>query len=249
MLEITDHGAIRELCLTRPPANALNGPLVNALTDALKTAGSEAEAVVVSARGRMFCAGLDVPELLRLEREAFTLLWRDFVGLMQTIAQSPVPVVFAMHGHSMAGGLVLALFADYRIMPRGPFKTGLNEVRVGLIAPAPVHEALVRLVGPHPAERMLVGGEVLPSDRAYAVGIIDELVETPEDALPAALAWCERHLALPRHAQSLSREMARADLRAIFTEYSAEENETYVDLWFTESTQSTLKQLVASLGK
>jgi enoyl-CoA hydratase/carnithine racemase len=168
---------------------------------------------------------------------------------MRTIAEMPVPTVFAMQGHAVAGGALLALFGDYRIMPRGPFKTGLNEVQVGLIAPSPVHRALVRLVGPHRAERMLVAGTLLTSEEAHAAGLVDELAETPEDVLPAALAWCEAHLALPRHAMTLSRKMTRADLRAIFANADADENESWIDLWFSESTQATLKKLAASLGK
>lgn len=249
MLETHDHGAIRELRLARPPANALNRALVVALTDALTCAAADADAVVVSASGRMFCAGLDVPELMQLDRPAFTGLWQDFIGLMRAIATSPVPVVFAMQGHAVGGGLVLALFSDYRVMPAGPFKTGLNEVQVGLVAPSPPLHALVRLAGPHRAERMLVAGEVMTADAAHAAGVIDELAATPGDVLPAALAWCDAHLALPRHAMSLSRAMARADLHRIFERYRAQENESYVDLWFEEGTQAALRELVDRLRK
>jgi enoyl-CoA hydratase/carnithine racemase len=249
MLEIQDHGAVREIRLDRPPANALNGELVDALTAALQTAGKEVDAVVISGAGRMFSAGLDVPELLQLDRSRFAVLWDAFTGLMQIIATLPVPVVFAMQGHALAGGALLALFGDYRIMPRGPFKTGLNEVQVGLIAPTPVHQALVRLVGPNRAAQMLVSGEMMDAEKALAIGLVDELAETPADVLPAALAWCELHLALPRHALALSRAMVRADLDAIFEKYSASENDAWVELWFSEATQATLQKLVASLGK
>ena len=249
MLEIQDHGAVREIRLDRPPANALNGELVDALTAALQTAGKEVDAVVISGAGRMFSAGLDVPELLQLDRSRFAVLWDAFTGLMQIVATLPVPVVFAMQGHALAGGALLALFGDYRIMPRGPFKTGLNEVQVGLIAPTPVHQALVRLVGPNRAGQMLVSGEVMDAEKAHAIGLVDELADTPADVLPAALAWCEQHLALPRHALALSRAMVRADLHAIFGNYSASENEAWVELWFSEATQATLQKLVASLGK
>ena len=81
------------------------------------------------------------------------------------------------------------------------------------------------------------------------IGLVDELAETPADVLPAALAWCELHLALPRHALALSRAMVRADLHAIFEKYSASENDAWVELWFSEATQATLQKLVASLGK
>ena len=200
-------------------------------------------------RGGLTPKHVDVPELLQLDRSRFAVLWDAFTGLMQIIATLPVPVVFAMQGHALAGGALLALFGDYRIMPRGPFKTGLNEVQVGLIAPTPVHQALVRLVGQNRAGQMLVGGEVMDAEKAHAIGLVDELADTPADVLPAALAWCEQHLALPRHALALSRAMVRADLHAIFGNYSASENEAWVELWFSEATQATLQKLVASLGK
>ena len=86
-------------------------------------------------------------------------------------------------------------------------------------------------------------------NRLKKLGLVDELADTPADVLPAALAWCEQHLALPRHALALSRAMVRADLHAIFGNYSASENEAWVELWFSEATQATLQKLVASLGK
>ena len=73
MLNITDHGRVRELRIDRPPANALNGELLSTLQSSLDTAAAEADAVVVSGRPGMFSAGLDVPELLGLERAALDL--------------------------------------------------------------------------------------------------------------------------------------------------------------------------------
>src|SRR5436190_22667482 len=127
------HGGVRELRLSRPPVNALNPELITALRDELARAHLEGcEAVVVSgARGR-FSGGLDVPELLRLDRAQMRATWAQFFSLLRDLAFSQVPVVAAMTGHSPAGGTVLALFADYRVLAEGPHLVGLNEVQVGL---------------------------------------------------------------------------------------------------------------------
>ena len=111
MLEITDHGTVREIRLARPPANALSVDLVEKLTQALMTAGKEADAVVVSGLPGMFSAGLDVPQLLQFERSDISRFWQIFLRLLKTIAHMPVPTAFAMTGHAPAGGIVMALLA------------------------------------------------------------------------------------------------------------------------------------------
>ena len=126
MLQTIEHGRIREIRLDRPPVNALNPELVSGLAEALEQAGREAGGVILSGREGMFSAGLDVPELLALDRSAMGEFWGAFAGLLETIARMPVPTVAAITGHSPAGGAVMSLFCDYRVMSRGPWKIGLN---------------------------------------------------------------------------------------------------------------------------
>ena len=253
MIEIVDHQAgpdlVREIRLARPPANAFNPPLVDALDAALAVAEREAQAIVVSGRSGMFSAGLDVPELLALERDALSWFWQSFTRLLKRVAQAPLPVVFAMTGHAPAGGIVLAVFGDYRIMPRGEFKTGMNEVQVGLVVPPPVHLALARLIGTHRAERILVAGEMMNAQRALEIGLVDELQDDPEAVVRRAIDWCSDTLALPRQAMLMTRTMTRADLRRIFENSSEFGVERFVEGWFGESTQATLRALVERLGK
>lgn len=249
MLETVDHGEVREIRLARPPANAFNPPLVQALEDALVDAEAASRAIVISGQPGMFSAGLDVPELLQLEREGLSRFWQSFTRLLKRIAQSPLPVAFAMTGHAPAGGIVLAVFGDYRIMPRGDYKTGMNEVQVGLAVPPPVHQALVRLIGAHRAERILVAGEMMDAQRALEIGLVDELAEDPESVVSRAVDWCEQTLALPRPAMQWTRNMARADLRRIFDNSSEYGVERFVECWFDETTQTTLRDLAKRLGK
>lgn len=249
MLETIDHGKVREIKLARPPANALDEELVNAFTLALAEAGEKAGAVVVSGLPGMFSAGLDVPQLLHFDRTRLSLFWQSFLRMLKTIAHMPVPTVFAMTGHAPAGGIVMALFSDYRIMPRGSFKTGLNEVQVGLMVPPPVHHALVRAVGSHTAERILVSGEMMLAEKALEIGLIDELADDPQTTVAQAIEWCKLRLALPQPAMHQTRKMVRADLHAFFDAGSELGIEHFVNIWFSDSTQTTLGELAARLAK
>lgn len=249
MLNITDHGSVREIQLDRPPVNALNPELVAALTDALKTAASEAAAVVLSGREGMFSAGLDVPTLLDLDENAMSDFWGSFSGLLETVARMPVPTVAAITGHSPAGGAVISLFCDTRIMADGRFKIGLNETQVGLMLPPFIHQALVRLVGDHRAERLIVSGALVEPSQARALGLVDEVAEDPAATVQAALAWCEAHLALPPRAMATNRRTMRTSLTRLFEAHDAADHEAFLSVWFSEETQATLRALVASLKK
>jgi enoyl-CoA hydratase/carnithine racemase len=249
MLEIMDHGEVREIRLARPPANALNPQLVEGLERALAEAENSAQAIVISGLPGMFSAGLDVPELLQLDRDLLSRFWQSFTRLLKRIALSPLPTVFAMTGHAPAGGIVMAVFGDYRIMPRGAFKTGMNEVQVGLVVPPPVQLALVRLIGAHRAERILVAGEIMDAQRALDIGLVDELADDPDAVVRRAVDWCERLLALPRPAMLKTRSMSRSDLQRIFANSSEYGVERFVETWFSESAQTTLRALVERLRK
>lgn len=250
MIEKIQHDqAITELKLSRPPVNALDPELVGVLAEDLRQCVEDgAEAVVVSGQPGMFSAGLDVPTLLQLDRDGMAAFWTDFFGLLETIARCRVPVVAALTGHSPAGGTVLALFADYRVMAKGEFRMGLNEVQVGLVVPPLIHRALARLIGDYPAERHLVAGDMIDSAAAVHVGLVDEVAD-PDAVIERALAWCRRHLALPRHAMLATRELVRADLCRQFDDPDALDIQGFVDGWFQPETQASLKQLVERLKK
>jgi enoyl-CoA hydratase/carnithine racemase len=247
MLEITDHGRVREIRLNRAPANALNDEFIVQITEQLNVASAHCDAVVVSGRPGMFSAGLDVPSLLTEDREGMAAFWRSFSNLLRTIAFMPVPTVFALNGHCPAGGIVLSLYGDYRIMSGGKYKTGLNEVQVGLVVSPVIKNALVRLIGPHTAAKILVPGTLLSPEQAHEIGLVDEVEADPETVINRAVELCEQWLSLPQNAMLTTRALVREDLHALFDEEHALGVDAFLELWFSDSTQATLKDLVARL--
>ena len=247
MLEVIDHAAIRELRLARPPVNALDPGLVAALEQAVAAApAAGARALVISGQPGLYSAGLDIRALLALDANGITAFWAAFFQLLGTVAASPIPVVAAITGHSPAGGAVLSLYCDYRVMARGDFRIGLNEVQVGLSVPPQVQQALRRLVGAHRAERLLVEGAMIDPIQAHAIGLVDALTD-PAEVVPHALAWCERHLALPAEALARTRALARQDL--IDATRADLDPAGMTAVWFGEETQTTLrKQFLKAKG-
>ena len=136
MLQEIRHGEILELRLDRPPANALVPDLIRRLEESVRSASErDARALVLSGREGMFSAGLDVPHFVTLDRPAARQAWRGFFQLMEALVSSPVPTACAIGGHAPAGGCVLALCCEWRVMAEGKFKIGLNEVAVGVRVP------------------------------------------------------------------------------------------------------------------
>src|SRR5579885_1114821 len=248
MLDRIEHAnGIRELRLARPPVNALNPDLVRALHQAVEEAPREgAQALVISGSSGIFSAGLDVPFLLTLDRAGMREFWSEFLGMCAALARSPIPIVAAITGSSPAGGAVIALFCDFRVMAHGTYRIGLNEVQVGLTVPDVIRVALTRLLGANRAERLLVQGAMLESEVALRASLVDELADV-DHVIARALNWLEELLKLPRHAMLSTRALARADLAALFADPSALPVDTLVEMWFAPEAQNTLRAMVERL--
>jgi enoyl-CoA hydratase/carnithine racemase len=247
MLDTIRHDDILELRLDRPPANALDPALIESLHRGVEAAPREgARAIVLSGAPGMFSGGLDVPALVKLDRDGIRSLWQGLYDTMRALANSPVPVAAAITGHSPAGGAVLAICCDYRVMAEGDFKIGLNEVRVGITLPPVLLRVLRRIVGDRQAERLAVGGLLVDAQEAQRIGLVDELVPVGE-VTQAALHWCRTMLELPRQAMSATRQRARAPLAELFAQPQGEIDEV-VDAWYSAETQAALRALIERLA-
>ena len=233
--------------MARPPANALNRELVDALAAAhVQATADNARAIVVSGLPGMFSGGIDVPELLEQDRNAIENFWTAFLGLMKTLAASPVPVAAAITGHSPAAGAVLAVHCDYRVAAAGKFKIGFNEVRVGLPVPSSILLALERLVGSRRAEQLAVQGQLISPDEAVTIGLVDETVE-PGEVVARAVNWAENMLSLPPIAMNQTRLVAKG--RFIEALDVADDAKVATDYWFSDETQAAMRALAESLRK
>jgi enoyl-CoA hydratase/carnithine racemase len=249
MLEILEHdGHIRELRLARPPVNALNLELLRALAAAVGAAPRDG-ALVVSGQPGVFTAGLDMRALLELDRDAVTQVFVEMWRVQRAIACAPVPVIFALTGHSPAGGTVLAIHGDYRVMALGDFRLGLNEVQVGLLPGGVIHGAFRRLVGGH-ATQLLSRGALIDPATALRVGLVDELCDASQ-VVVRAVEVAREYGALPREPMLRTRALARKDLVELFGNpghalvQEREFAKLGADLFWVPATQERLRRMFA----
>ena len=250
LIETTVHGGIHQLRMNRPPVNALDPALCTALTAALQDAFAQgARGIVLAGGAKVFSAGLDVPYLLSLgeDRTALMQAWEAFFQTARTLATSPVPVAAAMAGHAPAGGCVLALCCDFRILAEGPFRIGLNETQVGLVAPEGIQALLARVVGPHRAERLLVAGHMPEAAQALSIGLVDELAAA-EEVENRARIWLDALLQLPQEPMLETRGIARRDVIAALAPERID-LDRFVTAWTQPDTQAGLRAMLARIGK
>ncbi|MEO8001667.1 MAG: enoyl-CoA hydratase/isomerase family protein [Arenimonas sp.] len=249
MIEIIQHGSIHEINLARPPVNAMNFDLLDALTNAIEAAPANgARGLILSGGEKVFSGGLDVPYLMSLDKAGLLRCWSRFFDAARALANSSVPVVAAIAGHNPAGGCVLALCCDYRVMARGPFRIGLNETQVGLAVPEAIQYLMRRVVGAQRAERLIVAGAMVESELAHQIGLVDELCDQA-NVIDAAKTWLDATLALPSSPMLATRKIARADVVHALSSFKDADLEMFVAGWYSADTQAALKAMMMKLGK
>jgi 2-(1,2-epoxy-1,2-dihydrophenyl)acetyl-CoA isomerase len=178
--ESQNHIAV--VCLHRPPNNFFDTALLAALADAYEelAAADRYRALVLRSEGKHFCAGLD---FANNQGQDIAALYRHALRLFS----APLPVVAAVQGGAIGGGLGLALSADFRVAtPRSRFSA--NFARLGFHHGFGLTVTLPGLVGQQHAAHLLYSGRRVDGTEAREMGLCDELVED-EDLLPAAVAF------------------------------------------------------------
>lgn len=195
-LESRFDGALWIASLNTPKANILDAAKVSLLDRILREAGRtrDLKALVLTGEGPHFSFGASVEEHLPGKFEA---MLAGFHGLFRTWLENPVPVLAAVRGMCLGGGLELAAFANRLIAAPGA-KLGQPEITLAVFAPV-ASVFLAERVGRGAAEDLCLSGRTLGAEEARALGLVDEIAEDP---LAAALAWAETHL-LPKSAAAL----------------------------------------------
>jgi enoyl-CoA hydratase len=195
--------------LDRPPVNALELGIGRDAKTALDAVlASDAGALVLTGAGPCFSAGLDlklVPTYGPDEQREMIAAANRLLGTLYTC---PLPVVTAVNGNAIAGGLVIALAGDYRVGPQGPCLLGLTEARAGIPFPA-VAMVIVQSELVPPAARVLtLVARNVDADRALAMGVLDELVP-PDQVLTRAVAVARDLASMPRDAYARIKRQLR----------------------------------------
>ncbi|MFH1034655.1 MAG: 3-hydroxyacyl-CoA dehydrogenase NAD-binding domain-containing protein [Pseudomonadota bacterium] len=177
------------LVMDNPPVNQMSDHFVREVREALAQAleDPEVKVVVLTGTGRNFLAGADVTQLQQIDDKAAAVhLVEGLHAWFGIMGQSPKPIITAINGNCLGGGLELAMACNYRVAAQG-VNLGLPEVKMGVIPGSGGTQRLPRIVGLPTALDMMLEGRIVKSEKAWSLGLVDELAP-PEKLLETALA-------------------------------------------------------------
>lgn len=241
-----DHGeGVAGVGLNRAPVNALSPEFLGAFGDLIDelAADDTVSSIVISSEFKVFSAGLDLKEAqgfdLAAQHAIVEALNRDFLRLFAC----PKPVVAAVGGAAIAGGLFFVLGADLRVAgPRAAF--GLAEVRVGVDLPVGPMEVAMATLDPNTARQLLLTGQPISAEQAHMRGVVDVLLPEGEDVLDRAIGEARRLGALPLSAfASIKRTLRRQAIERIEAGMAAGANQPEGG-WFTPETKAAMQRMI-----
>ncbi|CUE60322.1 3,2-trans-enoyl-CoA isomerase, putative [Bodo saltans] len=213
--------------------------------------------IITSAIPLVFSAGLDINELHQPQPERMAKFWTAFQEMWLILNSFPKPLIAAINGNSPAGGCIISLACDFRVMARSPkaapeklFRIGLNETKLGLVAPPWVMAGYSYVLGHRRAERMLQLGETPTADEALMIGLVDSVVE--EDQVYAtAVKEASRFMAVPNQARWMSRDMVRQEVTAFLRSEEERDYDTqfFMQMVNSEEVQKSIGGYLARLSK
>ncbi len=168
--DLSNQGNIAVLTLNSPPVNALSAPVRDGIHDGIKAAIADpaVKAIVLICEGRTFIAGADISEFGGAQKGA------SLFDAQAMIENSPKPVIAAIHGTALGGGLEVALTCHYRVAVPSA-RCGLPEVNLGLLPGAGGTQRLPRIVGAEKALEMMTSGSHVPAEECHRMGLVDEM--------------------------------------------------------------------------
>ncbi|WFU71254.1 3-hydroxyacyl-CoA dehydrogenase NAD-binding domain-containing protein [Bradyrhizobium sp. CB2312] len=174
VIKLERHDMIAVLTVNSPPVNALSAAVRGGILECIKDAivDPAIKAIVLTCAGRTFIAGADITEFGKPSKPP------ALNDVLSEIENSPMPIIAAIHGTALGGGLELALACHFRVATKEA-KLGLPEVKLGLLPGAGGTQRLPRAVGPELAVKMIVGGDPIPAAEALKNGLIEEIIEGP----------------------------------------------------------------------
>jgi enoyl-CoA hydratase/carnithine racemase len=228
--------------LDRPPMNALSIALLGELAESARELALDADlkAVVVTGNDRTFAVGAEISEFGG-PKEAQALS-EAFRAALDAVAKIPRPVVAALRGFVLGGGLELAMACDLRVSSNRA-KLGLPEILLGIMPAAGGTQRLTRLVGPARTKELVWSGRQMRADEALAIGLVDRVVPADE-SLDAAVAWAAELAAGAVVAMGHAKRAIDGGLDGSLADGLDLETELFVGVWDTEDAMTGLRSFL-----
>lgn len=236
LVEVTD--GIARVRIDHAPVNAMTIELTEQIAEVFRELAGQDDvtAIILTGTGKSFCAGLDLKIVPHLDGTMQNRLLDALNNAFLAVYECPVPVVGAINGHAIAGGMVLALCCDWRIAADWPFQAGVTEVRAGIPYPVGAIEVTRTELRPEVGREMILFGRNISQPEAVRRGVFDQSVPA-ESLMMAAMEKATELSQLPRHGfRTVKHQLRRqplAEMRA-----AVEGAEPLYDNWLSEETMA-----------
>jgi enoyl-CoA hydratase len=241
MLTVDETDDVAVLRLEHGRVNALDTELLKALTAAVT--GSD-RALVLTGSGSAFSAGVDLRRILDGGPAYTAGFLFELTRMFRAVFDHPRPTVAAVNGHAIAGGCVLALACDARLMSGG--RIGLSELAVGVPFPVTALEIVRHALGPG-ADRAVLRAETVGPDRALVLGLVDELT-APDELLPQAVALAGDLAARSPEAYRMAKQRLHRPAVETIASASSEEDAAVFAGWTSDETRRRIEAMLSALS-
>ncbi|MCM2272434.1 MAG: enoyl-CoA hydratase/isomerase family protein [candidate division Zixibacteria bacterium] len=242
--ELQTRDGLTTVTMNRGKVNAINESFVAeglAIFEQLRH-DPQTKAVILIGQGKFFSFGLDIPELYGLSPEAMTAFIRKFCRLYHDIFIFPKPIIGAVNGHAIAGGCILALACERRIMTDGSGKIALNEVTFGASLFAGAVAMLRYAVGNMNAEKILLTGSMFSATEALSMGFAERLA--PEAELLGQATELARSLAVNAGANYASlKRLARGPVVESYRKLEDQSIREWIDIWYSPGAREKTRSI------
>jgi len=233
------------LTLKRGKVNALDQSTVKELYEKFKSIENKdsVKSVILTGNGSFFSFGFDIPSFLSYKKDEFLNYLKLFSDFLNYLFLYPKPIIAALNGHTIAGGCLISLTADYRLMAEGKSKIALNEISFGSTLFSTGVELLKYAVGQRNTELILYSGNMYSSKDALNFGLIDKTVKKDEligNALEIAADYAKKDSKAYRSLKRVMRMNTHEKIK-LNEEQSLKE---FTDIWYSDSTRNNLKKIV-----
>lgn len=238
------------LQMNRPKVNAINQQMINELLTAIREAEKDegVGGMILTGMPHIFSAGLDVKEIFGYNEADIRTFFHSFGDLHKALVQFTKPLICAINGHSPAGGTVLAVAADYRIMAEGEkFLIGLNEMAVNIQITQTLVYAYGFWLGTSTANEFLLDGKLMAPEEAQSCGLVNQVVPQ-EEVVAKAEQQMRKYLAADPDIFANTKRKIRKEWLAQVAAGEEAELEEILRLWWKPSVRARMEALVNSLG-
>ncbi|XP_035795316.1 enoyl-CoA delta isomerase 1, mitochondrial-like [Anopheles albimanus] len=211
LTEVDDKTGYATVTLNRPPVNSLSLELLKAISEALDDLQNNKSRgmILTSSSKSVFSAGLDIMEMYKPNQDRLRDFWSTLQDVWFKLYGSPFATVAAINGHAPAGGCLLSLCCEYRVMCPN-YTIGLNETQLGIVAPTWFQASLRNTISRRESELALTLGKMYTTEEALKVGMIDEIAENKEKALERAVAFLNQFRKISPMARGMTKQALRS---------------------------------------